>query len=108
MPLSPQQFDELNVQLAWAVLYTNQEYRMGVHDLREALQGRLPDADKLVMDYDLGGQIEVFTIGDQSVRLPTGATAEDLLVAFKKKVMVSADSSGLQASQTLPSLSARQ
>lgn len=57
---------------------------MSINTLREQLQD-IPGAGSLIMSYEDGGKVQVFTIGDRSVRLGPGATAADIRAAFAAK-----------------------
>lgn len=59
---------------------------MGVHDLREQLK-HIPGGRDLTMRYENGGAVQVFTIGEDEVRLPGSMSprALDIEVALEAK-----------------------
>lgn len=50
---------------------------MSIATLREELRG-MPGAERLVMNYDEGGKVQVFSIDDVAVRVGPMATAAEI------------------------------
>lgn len=75
MPLSQNDLDWYAARLSIAVYDTNQEYRMGIGDLRQQL-AHIPGAHELTMQYGPHGT-QIFAIGDVKVEVrPMATTAE--------------------------------
>jgi len=56
---------------------------MGIMDLRAELSGKVPGAERLIMNYEDGGKVQVFSIEELSVRVGPMATVSNIEAAFK-------------------------
>lgn len=56
---------------------------MSIQSLREELAG-VPGAERLTMQYDDGGKVQVFSIDQTAVRLGPTATTAEIRDAFLK------------------------
>lgn len=54
---------------------------MSISEIREELKA-VPGAHTLIMSYEQGGAVEVYTIGEKSVRVPAASTAAQIREAF--------------------------
>ncbi len=55
---------------------------MGIQDYRMELVGAVPGAERLIMNYEDGGAIEVFSIDGWYVKLRPGAKPAEVKQAF--------------------------
>lgn len=55
---------------------------MSIQSIREGLKD-IPGAHTLIMNYEQGGAVEVYTIGEKSVRVPAASTAAQIREAFQ-------------------------
>jgi hypothetical protein len=54
---------------------------MGIQDFRAAMVD-IPGGENVVMSYEDGGEVQVFSIGDVSVRAGPNATPAEIRQAF--------------------------
>jgi hypothetical protein len=86
--LPPSFFEHYQDRLNLAVHDINQEYRMGVYHLREAM----PQHGDLTMQYGEDGTTEVYRSGDIEVEVPNGSSPDIIATAlanpfdYKKKL----------------------
>ncbi|WP_375413091.1 hypothetical protein [uncultured Bradyrhizobium sp.] len=57
---------------------------MSITTLREELKG-ISGAERLVMNYEDGGKVQVFSIDDVAVRVGPNATIDEIKEAFRLK-----------------------
>lgn len=55
---------------------------MSIRDYRKELAGFVDGAERLIMNYEDGGAVEVYSIDDLSVRVRPGATLAEVRQAF--------------------------
>lgn len=56
-----------------------------IHDLRQELSD-VPGAHQLIMNYEDGGRVQVFTMGDISARVGPMATSAEIKAALLAEV----------------------
>jgi hypothetical protein len=77
--LNQNHLDWFAARLSIAVYDTNQEYRLGIVNLKEQL-AHIPGINNLTMQYGQG--TEIYTMGDIEVEVPAMATPEEIAKAL--------------------------
>lgn len=79
---APSFFEHLSDRLELAVYDINQEYLMGIADLRQQ-HAHIPGIQGLTMQNGNGGKTEIYVMGDVRVELPTGSSSDSIGTALQ-------------------------